>query len=112
LSALPEISSLSRNLLEATLRQAEKDLTLPELSLPQGEVSEQMQQMIWNHVYDGVYQLVNQKPSELQQAFYRVDLSEKQFREALASADQVHQLTEFVLKRSLQKVVMRKRYSS
>lgn len=111
MDSLPEITSLSRNLLEATLRQAEKDLGMEPMQLPPGDITDQMRVQVWEHICTAVSQLVNQKPGQLKQAFYRVDLNERLFREALASSDPVELLTGLVLKRSLQKVVMRKHYS-
>lgn len=107
----PVLHDLSSALLRETLNQVARDLNLEPLAIPEGELADLHRQEIWQTVYNAVHELLQGPSSGLQQAFYRVDLPENQFREALRHPDPAARLSEFVLKRCLQKAVLRRRFS-
>lgn len=107
----PVLHDLSSALLRETLNQVSRDLNLEPFAIPEGELGDLQRQEIWQAVYQAVSELLQGSSSALQQTFYRVDLAESQFREALRHSDPAARLSEFVLKRCLQKAVLRRRFS-
>ena len=98
-------------LLRALLQQLVKDFAMANIVLPiNGEIAysfEQLQQQIADT-------LRQQAPSSalLQNVFYRVDLTEKTVRKALQGhqGDTLPLMAELIIKRELQKVVIRHWY--
>lgn len=92
-----------------TADQVEKDLRLEQLV-----VEEQPDTTPFDALYAALFPVVKaivaHHTSDLPQHFYQVDLSEGAVAEALSSEDPVAAVTEAIIRRCFQKVVLRKLY--
>jgi|SRR5690606_20316664 len=102
----------NKDLVSKTIEQVNKDFGDVELQLESVPVSE-------NYFYDLVTDLsytidalLEKNPEKLFSLLYRIDLPEGLAHQMLASDNPHYNLSEIILKRELQKVVLRQRFSS
>ncbi len=99
-------------LLELTFVQLEKDFDPVELNLRQVPVSDDYFSDLIEDLSYTVDGLLSQNMEKLLNILYRVDLPERLINECFGLGNPAKSMSELILKRELQKVVLRKLYSS
>jgi len=96
--------------LQATVEQLRKDLSVDRSEMPLPEVSEQAFEQLREHVKPLLDRLQGRGSHALQVAMYRVDIPETHLRRTMGSGG-IHALAGEVVLRALQKVLTRLRYA-
>jgi len=103
---------INREIMNDTARQVAKDLRLAPFEISFEENSPSPYEQMMQNVLPAITELLNGNAQKLQQTIYQVDLSETRFRGALRTENPALTLADEILKRLLQKVVIRRLYSS
>ncbi|HEY1039168.1 MAG TPA: hypothetical protein VGF30_07165 [Bacteroidia bacterium] len=108
----PDKFFINPELVQQLVQQLEKDFIHSDLFADKDKTS-----LKGDEIYDLVHlktkELMSKNYSELANTFYRVDISEKQLKDALnanTTKEESEIITELILKRELQKVVYRNIY--
>lgn len=102
---------INRKIIEETAAQAAKDLGIIPFALDFSDATKTPYEQLLTHLVPVIEDLMQAKRQKLQQAIYQVDLPEKLFILALSGPNPAVALTDAILKRLLQKVVIRRLYS-
>ena len=102
----------NEDLVRKTLKQVEKDFGDVILQLDEVPVSETYFFDLVTDLSYTVEALLEKNPEKLFSLLYRIDLPEGLAQQALSSDKPHFALSELIMKRELQKVVLRQRYSS
>lgn len=101
-----------KDLLEDTLNQIEKDFGQIELQLRDVELGDDYFYRLCKDLSYTVDALLDKAPDRLFSLMYRIDLPENRISKLLGSNEPAMAIAEMILKRELQKVVIRRKYSS
>jgi hypothetical protein len=103
---------INTEIMKALAAQVAKDLKLDpfEISLNEGDPSPYHQ--IQSLVLPVINELLRGQAQKLQQCIYQIDLAESVYKRSLQAEDPASALTDEIMKRLLQKVVIRKLYST
>lgn len=102
---------INRKIIEETAFQASKDLGIPSFTLDFSDTAITPYDQLHAHLVPVIENLIGENRQKLQQTIYQVDLPEKLFIQALTGPNPAVDLTDVILKRLLQKVVIRRLYS-
>jgi hypothetical protein len=103
---------INREIMNDTARQVAKDLRLAPFEISfEADAPAPYEQMM-QFVLPAITELFSGQAQKLQQTIYQVDLSESRFRAALRAENPSLALADEILKRLLQKVVIRRLYSN
>lgn len=108
---LPDRHLINRELLADTAAQIQKDLGLAELEVARGESESTPYDQLFDSVLPVMRSMIERDLDRLPQVLYRIDLSEKLVLRAMESPDTPEILTDAIIKRCFQKVVLRRMYS-
>ena len=102
---------INRKIIEETATQASKDLGIKPFTLNFIDSAQTPYDQLHAHLLPVIEDLMQANRQKLQQKIYQVDLPEKLFVQALTGPKPAKNLTDAILKRLLQKVVIRRLYS-
>lgn len=102
---------INRKIIEETAAQAAKDLGITPFDLDFSDSAKTPYEQLSAKLTPVIEDLMQVNRQKLQQTIYQVDLPEKLFVQALSGSNPTATLTDFILKRLLQKVVIRRHYS-
>ena len=108
----PDSFFINPDLVQQLLQQLQKDFVHSDL-LKSADPASINGNQVYELVYAEIKELMKRNYSELSNTFYRVDISEKQLKDAMGSnagKEEAAVITELILKRELQKVVYRNLY--
>lgn len=109
MSELPEAREISRDLLSDTVEQIKKDLKIERL-----EVSFEQSASPYEQIFSALLPHVNdalvKNTISLPQLLYQIDLNESAANESISSEKPQLKLTDLIIRRCFQKVVLRKFY--
>lgn len=109
---LPERNQINAEMIADTVNQIEKDLGLGNLIVGESDKASTPFDQIFEALLPQVENFLLHSPASLPQHLYQVDLPEKMANRALASDQPAQLLTEFIIKRCFQKVVLRRMHRS
>jgi hypothetical protein len=102
---------INRKIIEETAAQASKDLGITPFILDFSDSAKTPYHQLHAQLIPVIENLIGENRQKLQQTIYQVDLPEKLFIQALTGPNPAEDLTDVILKRLLQKVVIRRLYS-
>ena len=108
----PDKFFINPELVQQLVQQLEKDFIHSHIFVNRDKASLKGDE-IFDLVHVKVKELMSKNYTELANTFYRVDISEKQLKDALhvnSAKEESELITELILKRELQKVVYRNIY--
>ncbi len=111
MSDLPDRHLINRELLTDTAEQIQKDLGLAELEIESGESERTPYDRLFDSVLPVMRSMIERDLDRLPQVLYRIDLGESLVLRAMESPQTPEILTEAIIKRCFQKVVLRRMYS-
>ncbi len=101
-----------KELLEDTLNQIEKDFGQIELQLREVKQGDDYFERLCADLSYTVDALLDKAPDRLFSLMYRIDLPESRISNLLGSDEPAMAIAEMILKRELQKVVIRRKFSA
>ena len=111
MSGLPDRHLINRELLADTAEQIQKDLGLAQLEIESEGSENTPYDQLFHSVLPVMRSMIDRDLDRLPQVLYRIDLSEKLVLRAMESPETPEILTEAIIKRCFQKVVLRRMYS-
>jgi len=111
-SELPERHLINDEVIAETARQIEKDLWLSRLDLTPSSAKQTAFERLFSALLPHILDLLSDSVADLPQKLYQVDLPERYVEQAMGSDHPSELLTEAIIKRCFQKVVLRRLYSN
>lgn len=108
---MPDRHLINDEVIAETASQIEKDLRLSRLNLTPSSAKQTAFERLFSALLPHVSGMLSGGIASLPQALYQVDLPERLVTEALQSTPPADALTEIIIKRCFQKVVLRRLYS-
>jgi hypothetical protein len=105
----------NRRIIDATMRQLEKDFSLDEDSVQLKDYQGNLFEQLFDVVYPIINKLITSNYQQFLNTLYRIDVNELKLKQEMAKVDANQYsevVTRLVLQKELQKVIIRNIYST